>query len=233
MVRNWIKPNKSGFHVMLEWVFYNSILILVSLKHLQTKENNITESKKDDIKTTFTKLFYTRMVVHLSRVFSKKHIPAEGQFFFFLTLGMLKKSLFFKNRKLSWTMRATVTRTTNKQINKAWCTCKADVLLIYTIVVCFYCCRCRRGQIKLWNVELKNYKMQPSNFTRFLFCPHFCACTGFAWATRDWLKWTLSLEQMYFQQGRLTLAKLDKARQDNILFGVSYQLVYQNYNLLC
>ena len=46
VVRNWIKPNKSGFHVMPEWVFYNSILILVSWKHLQTKENNITESKK-------------------------------------------------------------------------------------------------------------------------------------------------------------------------------------------
>ena len=78
VARNGIKPNKSGFHVMPEWVFYNSILILVSWKHLQTKENNITESKKDDIKTTFTKLFYTRMVVHLSRVFSKEHIPAEG-----------------------------------------------------------------------------------------------------------------------------------------------------------
>ena len=150
MVRNWIKPNKSGFHVMPEWVFYNSILILVSWKHLQTKENNITESKKDDIKTTFTKLFYTRMVVHLSRVFSKKHIPAEGQFFFFLTLGMLKKSLFFKNRKLSWTMRATVTRTTNKQ-TKRDARVKLMFLLIYTIVVCCYCCRCRRGQIKLWN----------------------------------------------------------------------------------
>ena len=46
VVRNWIKPNKSGFHVMTEWVFYNSILILVFWKHLQTKENNITESKK-------------------------------------------------------------------------------------------------------------------------------------------------------------------------------------------
>ena len=130
-------------------MFYNSILILVSWKHLQTKENNITESKKDDIKTTFTKLFYTRMVVHLSRVFSKKHIPAEGQFFFFfLTLGMLKKSLFFKNRKLSWTMRATVTKTTNKQ-TKRDARVKLMFLLIYTIVVCCYCCRCRGGQIKL------------------------------------------------------------------------------------
>ena len=24
----------------------------------------------------------------------------------------------------------------------------------------------------------------------------------------DWLKWTIALEQMYFQQGRLTLTKL-------------------------
>ena len=172
VVRNWINPNKSGFHVMTEWVFYNGISVLVSWEHLETKENNLTESNKDHIKTTFTKRFYTRMVVHLSRVFLKKHIPADGEFFilfFFLTLGILKSFLFFKNRKLLWTTRATVTRTTNKQLNKAWYTCKADVLLIYTIVVSCYCCRCRGGQIKLWNAELKNYKMQPSNFTRFLF----------------------------------------------------------------
>ena len=39
VVRNWVKPNKSGFQVIPEWVFYNSIFVLVSCEHLQTKEN--------------------------------------------------------------------------------------------------------------------------------------------------------------------------------------------------
>ena len=149
VVRNWINPNKSGFHAMPEWVFYNGISVLVSWEHLETKENNITESNKDHIKTTFTKRFYTRMVVHLSRVFLKKHIPADGEFFiffFFNSWNTQKFPFFFKNRKLLWTMRATVTRTTNKQ-TKRDARIKLMFLLIYTIVVCCYCCRYRRGQL--------------------------------------------------------------------------------------
>ena len=75
VVRNWIKPNKSGFHVMPEWVFYNSVSVLVSWEQLQTKENNINEKKIEHIKRTFSKLFDIRMVVHLSRVFSRFIVP--------------------------------------------------------------------------------------------------------------------------------------------------------------
>ena len=71
VVRNWIKPNKSGFHVMPEWVLYNGVSVLVSWEQLQTKENNINEKKIEHIKRTFSKLFDIRMVVHLSRVFSR------------------------------------------------------------------------------------------------------------------------------------------------------------------
>ena len=35
-------------------------------------------------------------------------------------------------------------------------------------------------------------------FFSFLFS-HFGACTGFAWATRDWLKWTIAFKQIYSQ----------------------------------
>ena len=36
----------------------------------------------------------------------------------------------------------------------------------------------------------------------------FCRLHWFCRATRDWLKWTIALEQMYFQQRKLTLVKL-------------------------
>ena len=57
VVRNWVKPNKSGFYVSPEWMFYNSIFVLVSCEHLQTKDEKCHWKNIEHIITTFSKLF--------------------------------------------------------------------------------------------------------------------------------------------------------------------------------